>query len=672
MKSGSNQKKALVFAGTTEGGAITSFLCAGGVKVHVCVATEYGRTSVPDCGAEISDRPLSHDEMTALMREYRIVVDATHPYATSISAHIREACAETDSDYIRIDRPSTEISGDDIVAVPDAKSAVEYLCGTEGNILVTTGSRDVDAYAAIPGYKERVFVRVLSIEDSVKKCVAAGFEGRNLFAMQGPFCEELDYGMIVQTGAKFVVTKDSGSPGGFPEKLRATRRAHAVLVVVGRPEGKDGITYSDAVKYLSERFSIPSADPGDAFRNMGRRRLVMIGTGVGVGTGLTEAATEAIRRADLVVGAERMLGIPEASGRPQLQEYMPERIFAYLADHPEYRNIAVLLSGDVGFYSAARTLMQAVDPKEYDTFAHCGISSVQYLCARVGVPWQDVKLISSHGRIANTVGEVRRYAAVFTLLDGAKGAREMCSALQEYGLGGVTVMIGSDLGSENEAFVFGTPAEVESAQLGTLCAALIFNNRPDYANPISIPDSEFITGDAPMTKSEIRALSVAKLKVGERSVIYDVGAGTGSVSVELARVAVEGTVYAIEKEEAAADLIEMNRKKMCAPNITVVRGTAPDALADLPVPTRVFIGGSSGNLVDIVNCVLAKNPKVRIVINAITLETIDEIRRLPETCRVEQLEICCVNVASSKKMGRYNLMYAQNPVYIAVFKGIAR
>ena len=673
MADDSEQKRALVFAGTTEGGAIVSFLCSNGVKVHACVATEYGCTSVPDCGAEISDRPLAHEEMVALMREYPVVVDATHPYASSITAHIVESCAEAGASYLRIDRPSTDVIGNDVVVVADMRSAVEYIKNVKGNVLVTTGSKDAAMFTEIPGFKDRIFLRVLSVEDSVSKCISLGFEGRNLFAMQGPFCEDLDYGMMVQTGAKFLLTKDTGGPGGFPEKLRAARRAHATTIVVSRPGGKAGVTYPEAVKILSERFSISSADgAAEPFRGMGRRRLVMVGTGVGEGTGLTQGAVEAIRRSDLVVGAERMLAIPEASGRPQLMEYMPERIFEYLAQHPEYRNIVILLSGDVGFYSAARAIMRAVDPKEYDTFAHCGISSVQYLCARVGVPWQDVKLISSHGRVSNLVGEVRRYGAVFTLLEGEKGAREMCDALEEYGLGGVTVMVGSDMGSDKEAFVFGTPSEVRAAQLGTLCAALIFNSRPDYANPISIPDSEFITGDAPMTKSEVRALSVAKLKVGDRSIVYDIGAGTGSVSVELARTAVEGSVYAVEKEEAAADLIEMNRKKMCTPNVHVVRGVAPDVLADLPAPTRVFIGGSSGNLVDIVNCVLAKNPRVRIVVNAITLETVDEIRRLPETCKVDMLELVCVNVAGSRKVGRYHLMFAQNPVYIAVFKGNAR
>ncbi len=207
------------------------------------------------------------------------------------------------------------------------------------------------------------------------------------------------------------------------------------------------------------------------------------------------------------------------------------------------------------------------------------------------------------------------------------------------------------------------------AARGTSCAALVFNPEPDSRNPISIPDSDFTRGDAPMTKSEIRALSVAKLKLSHDSVVYDVGAGTGSVSIEMALVAMDGMVYAVEKEEAAASLIEVNSKKFGAPNVEVIRGLAPEAMKDLPAPTHVFVGGSSGNLKDIVADVLKKNPNVRLVVNSVTLETIAETLELPKVCAVEQEEIVCVNISNSRHLGRYNLMTAQNPVYIAVFRG---
>jgi precorrin-6Y C5,15-methyltransferase (decarboxylating) len=172
-----------------------------------------------------------------------------------------------------------------------------------------------------------------------------------------------------------------------------------------------------------------------------------------------------------------------------------------------------------------------------------------------------------------------------------------------------------------------------------------------------------------MTKSEIRALSVAKLKLSDDSVVYDVGAGTGSVSIEMALVAYNGKVFSIEKEDVAADLIEVNKKKFKTPNVTVIRGLAPEAMADLPTPTHAFIGGSSGNLKDIVACLLSKNPDIRIVINSVTIETMAETMDVIKDLKLVEEDVTCINVSRSRKLGRYHLMTAQNPVYIAVVRG---
>lgn len=650
----------LVFAGTTEGGDLVGLLSQAGVRVHACVATEYGRTSVPDGpSVEVSDRPLTPDEMRDLMRRYPVVVDATHPYAVRITGHVREACADTGAEYIRLLRPGSETEG--IRTFADTSSAVDYLKTTEGNILVTTGTKELALFRQIPDYKARVFARVLSTAESVGECVGKGFYGKNLFAMQGPFCEELDYGMLVQVRARYLVTKDSGVPGGFAEKVAAASRAGAEVVLIGRPPETGGRSFSETVAYLSERLGVKLPEPP--------RLLSIVGTGVGPGTGLTSAASEAVRGSDLVVGADRMIKVPEASGKPSLSEYVPAKIFSYLSEHPEYRRIAALVSGDVGFYSAARSLLAEVDPLRYDVRLHCGISSVQYMCARAGVPWQDVRLLSAHAKEANIVGNVRRYPAVFALLNGRTGVERMCGQLIEYGTPDVDVVIGCDLGYPEERFVEGKPEEVLRSELGTLCAALVFNPKADPAQTVGIPDAEFIRGDAPMTKSEVRALSIAKLRLSPDSVAYDIGAGTGSVSVEIALTAFEGSVYAVEKDGAAADLIEKNKRKFGTPNVTVVRGTAPSAMDGLPVPTHMFVGGSSGNLREIVDAGLRKNPDLRIVINSVTLETISEVLALPSECAVEQEEIVCVNAANSRHLGHYNLMTAQNPVYIAVLKG---
>ena len=214
----------------------------------------------------------------------------------------------------------------------------------------------------------------------------------------------------------------------------------------------------------------------------------------------------------------------------------------------------------------------------------------------------------------------------------------------------------------------GKAKEMSGNEYGTLCAALILNDNPSQRR-MGIPDGEFIRGDAPMTKSEVRGLSVSKLRLKGDSVVYDIGAGTGSVTIEMALAAYEGWVYAVEKEEAAADLIGQNMIKFRTPNIDVIRGLAPEAMKDLPAPTHAFIGGSSGNLKEIVQCLLEKNPDVRMVITAVTVETMGEIASVIRELNLVEEEMTNIAVTRTRKVGRYHLMDAQNPVYIAVVRG---
>jgi precorrin-6B C5,15-methyltransferase / cobalt-precorrin-6B C5,C15-methyltransferase len=196
---------------------------------------------------------------------------------------------------------------------------------------------------------------------------------------------------------------------------------------------------------------------------------------------------------------------------------------------------------------------------------------------------------------------------------------------------------------------------------------------PDVTvRPFGIDDSEFVRGSAPMTKSEVRTLSVSKLALEEDSVVYDIGAGTGSVSVQMALVSVEGRVYAIEKEPDAVNLIEVNKVKFKTPNVIPVTGTAPKALIGLPAPTHAFIGGSSGNMKEILKMLIEANPDVRIVMNAVTLETIAEIVNCIRVLGLIEEEITCVSVSKAREVGLYHMMNAQNPVYIAVCRGPGR
>lgn len=664
-------KDVFIFSGTTEGRSLAEWLASRGVVVHVRVATDYGAevmdpdgnidVQVGSCGGAEGIAKVISDNM------YDIVVDATHPYATTVSKHIREGCEKAGAEYIRLKRKDSGLSSDeDIVTVDSVSDAVDWLMDREGAVLAATGSKELDQYTRIPGYADRVVARVLSTKDSVERAVSLGFEGRNLICAQGPFSEDVNYATMRQIGAKFIVTKDSGTVGGYEEKVRAARRAGATVVLVRKPDDS-GMPYEEVVKLLEERLGLPHEE-SKVNAPSGRRSILLAGIGMGPGD-MTVRAAEKVGQADLIVGAKRMVESVDTSGKDVLVEYRSDVILSYLDQHPEYGRVAVLLSGDVGFYSGAKGLLAKVDRTRYDVDVEAGISSIVYLCSKMGETWQDAKLTSNHGRESNIVGLVNTNRKVFTLLSGEDTVHAMCRLLFDYGLNDVSVTIGQDFGYPTERVFTGTPSQALDERFGDLCVALIINDSPDTRNPVSIPDEEFTRGDAPMTKSEVRALSVAKLKLSTDSIVYDVGAGTGSVSVEMALVANEGRVYAIEREDVAADLIEINKRRFKAANLEIVRGLAPEALKDLPAPTHAFIGGSSGNLRQIVERLLEKNPDVRIVINSVTIETMSETLQVVKDLNLVEEEFVNVTIARSRRLGRYHLMTGQNPVYIAVVRG---
>ncbi len=662
-------KDVFIFSGTTEGRSLATWLASKGVMVHVRVATDYGADVMePDDNIDVQVGSCGGAEGIARViseNMYEFVVDATHPYATTVSKHIREGCQQAGAEYIRLRREDSDVSEDDIVTVDTVSDAVDYLKDREGVILAATGSKELDRYTAIPDYRERVVARVLSTMDSVKRAVELGFEGRNLICAQGPFPEDVNYATLRQIDARYLVTKDSGTVGGYEEKVRAARRAGVTVVLVRKPDDS-GHPYDEVMSMLEQRLGIPHEEtvPEPA----GRREVLLVGIGMGPGD-MTVRATEKVRRADLLIGARRMLDAVDTSGRDVLAEYRSDAIVDYMDAHPEYGRIAVLLSGDIGFYSGAKGLLSKIDRSRYDVDTEAGISSAVYLCSKMGETWQDAYLTSAHGRDSNIVGLVNTHPKVFTLLSGEDTVHAMCRQLFDYGLNDVSVTIGQDFGYPTERIFTGTPSECLDTEFGDLCVALIVNPDPDTRNPVGIPDEEFTRGDAPMTKSEVRALSVAKLKLSPDSVVYDVGAGTGSVSVEMALTAFEGRVYAIEREDVAADLIEVNKRKFRASNIEVVRGLAPDAMADLPTPTHAFIGGSAGNLKQIVQCLLDKNPDVRVVINSVTIETMSETLQVIRELNLVEEEFVNITVARSRRLGKYHLMTGQNPVYIAVVRG---
>ena len=223
--------------------------------------------------------------------------------------------------------------------------------------------------------------------------------------------------------------------------------------------------------------------------------------------------------------------------------------------------------------------------------------------------------------------------------------------------------MGERLGYADEQISHGTVEELLGREFDSLSVVLVEN--PAWREHIvthGLPDEAFDRDETPMTKAEVRAISLSKLALTQGAVVYDIGSGSGSVSVECALQAIHGRVYAIEMKEKALALTRRNADKFQLSNLEVVAGAAPEALEDLPAPTHAFIGGSAGNMRQIIACLLRKNPRVRIVVNTVTLETLSELTELAG--EFDFCDIAEVSVSKPRHLGRYQLMTAQNPVFI--------
>ena len=243
--------KLVIFGGTTEGRELSRRLAAAGAAVTVCVATEYGeeeQSQVP--GAQTHTGPLTAEEKQRLLRDADLCVDATHPYAGHVTTSVRAACEAAGVEILRLVREESDMP--DAVTLDSAAEAAAYLKGREGRILLTTGAKELTAWAGLdPG---RLVPRVLPSHESLAACEALGIPHRNIIAMQGPFSKELNAALIRQYGIRYVVSKDGGGPGGFPEKAAAAKETGAELIVLRRP-AESGLSFDEVLNLCITRLS---------------------------------------------------------------------------------------------------------------------------------------------------------------------------------------------------------------------------------------------------------------------------------------------------------------------------------------------------------------------------------------------------------------------------------
>lgn len=392
-------------------------------------------------------------------------------------------------------------------------------------------------------------------------------------------------------------------------------------------------------------------------------RVTVIGAGPGAADGLTLRALGELERADRVYAARRHAGLV-APDRLAPLEPLGEALARIEQDWRTGLRVAVLVSGDTGVYSLLPVLVGRLGRD--NVCAVPGISALQEFCARLGESWQTACVLSAHGRALPPdalVRAVREHASTILFCDAAHGPGWICAALRAGGLSGVELAVGERLSYPDERVTRGGVTDMERGEYDALCMVRIANPAARRLPlELGLPDDEFVRGGVPMTKREVRALALAELELNADSIVWDVGAGTGSVSVECARLCPWGHVYAIERNEDALALIEANARKFGVQNLTPVRGAAPEALDGLPTPTHVFLGGCGPVIADVIALIEARGTAVRLVGNAVTLESASALMQC--LAHWQGLRAAQVVVNRLERVGRYNMFKAQNPVFV--------
>lgn len=670
-------KEILIFAGTTEGRELSEYLAVAGIAHTLCVATEYGEIVLKEHPlVKVHKGRMNQEEIEVYIEagNFGAVVDATHPYAEVVTQNIKNAMQDMDIPYLRLKRESNVTSSyEKIHYFKDSVSCAKALEKTEGNILLTTGSKELSVFAKFIDRKERLYVRVLPGIESLQLCMDCGIVGKQILALQGPFSTQMNEAMLRQYQIKGLVTKASGNAGGYQEKLDAAQNLSIPVFVIGCTAEQECYTFEEVCEQLEKIC-------GQVIKRKAGFHITLAGVGMGNPNCLTKEVEKAIAEADLLLGADRMI----AGYQPKIEKmpyYTAEQIIPYLEEMQSVtsskadRKVVILFSGDTGFYSGCQKLYDALLREVNDGRLQTsvtvmpGISSVAYLAACMGENYQDAVICSMHGKeLPNLAKKIRRGKKFFLLMSGLKDIHKLGKLLLDAGLIECTVAVGYQLSYPEQRIMELKPEECMKLQEDGLYTCCIKNPKPERKMLThGKADGEFIRDNVPMTKEEVREVSICKLKLYEGAVVYDIGSGTGSIAVEIAGLSDEIKVFAVEHKAEAVSLIARNKEKFELNNIEIVSGKAPDGLEELPVPTHAFIGGSGGRMKEILSALYQKNSQMRVVINAISMETICEIKEALSTFSIQNEDVVQMQVSRAKRVGAYHLMQAENPVWICSF-----
>ena len=660
--------KILIFGGTTEGRLLAGLLKQNGIPHQISVATDYGAMiEYEDRETEVLVGRRNEKEISALLREeeYTFVVDATHPFAVKAHEDIKKACENAGTEYLRLKRPASDPAAE-AVYVDSPEEAGIRLNRMKGRLFFMTGAKELSRI--LPGIedKTRVFVRVLPEEGSIRKCREAGLLGSQIIAMQGPFSEEMNLAFFRELGISGILTKESGAAGGFDSKLAAAARCHVKAVVLRNPEAGEwdkGLTFPEVIKRIEELFCLRI--------RKGERRILLAGIGPGAERFFTGELKEALLKADALFGAEAVL--KRVPGRAErIPVYEGERIHAYLEEHPGIKNPVAVFSGDISLCSGAHKAAAFFREKGYEIRTLSGISSVALFAGRLSLSLENTCVVSTHGRERNVCGFVRQNQHVILLPSGPEQGEELCTELfKDFPglLSGGRIVAGLELGTDRERVFEVTLETGLKEEKGRILLYVYHPEAKDRPLIPAIPDAKLQRGAVPMTKDEIRGLSLRKLGLTKNAVLFDIGAGTGSVSIEAALLYPDIKVYSVEKKEEALSLLRANKERFAASNMEIIEGEAPEALEGLRTPTHGLIGGSGGRLLEILGALFLAGKGIRILLHIITPETLGELMRGLKETGFTAKEILAVQVTRYEAAGSYHLPKANNPVFLVTLEG---
>lgn len=397
---------------------------------------------------------------------------------------------------------------------------------------------------------------------------------------------------------------------------------------------------------------------------MKKRLFSIIGAGSGQPDGLTREALDTIKLCDALISTERLA--KDLSSIAKITAYETSKL-AQTAISIKEEHIGILVSGDTGFFSIASSLNEKL--KEHGKVEMiCGLNSMQMLCAKFGVSYQDACFLSLHGRKGSLLGAVSYNKKVIALTGGEQNAQRLCQTLAAAGLGDITVSVGENIGSEHERILTDTAKNLSEQKFDDLAVMLVLNPNATERH-LAVLDAEMERGKVPMTKQEARWTAVKMLDLKPSDTVYDIGAGTGSISMEMARKVYNGMVYAIERKKEAIELIEKNRKNLGSFNVLPFEGQAANIIDKLPVPDAAFIGGSDGEMSEIITKLLNKNPKVKVIISAVSLETLLEAKEAIKN--FDEQNIVQIHSIRGHRINDTTEFTSNNPIYLLYGKAKA-